>query len=156
MTTRIVVPLDGSDVSEAALPEAIRQAKAFELPLHLVRVVDTRVLEQVGGSAAAFNYSMLGEMFSQESDDSQQYVSATRERLASEGLTVTSDVRVGPVAQGILDAIEPGDMIVMGSHGRSGLKRWMLGSVAEEVLRHSPVPVLMVKLSHDDESAPSR
>ncbi len=150
MTTRIVVPLDGSEVSEAALPEAIRQAKAFELPLHLVRVVDTRVLEQVGGSAAAFNYSMLGEMFSQESEDSQNYVAATQERLEGEGLTVTSDVRVGPVAQGILDAIEPGDMIVMGSHGRSGIRRWVLGSVAEEVLRHSPVPVLMVKLSHDE------
>lgn len=150
MTTRIVVPLDGSEVSEAALPEAIRQAKAFELPLHLVRVVDTRVLEQVGGSAAAFNYSMLGEMFSQESEDSQNYVAATQERLEGEGLTVTSDVRVGPVAQGILDAIEPGDMIVMGSHGRSGFRRWVLGSVAEEVLRHSPVPVLMVKLSHDE------
>lgn len=149
MTTRIVVPLDGSDVSEAALPEAIRQATAFTLPIHLVRVVDTRVLEQVGGSAAAFNYSMLGEMFAQESDESQQYMSATQARLEGEGLTVTADVRVGPVAQGILEAIQPGDMIVMGSHGRSGIKRWMLGSVAEEVLRHSPVPVLMVKLSRD-------
>ena len=150
MTTRIVVPLDGSDVSEAALPEAIRQAKAFDLPLHLVRVVDTRVLEQVGGSAAAFNYSMLGEMFAEESDDSQRYVADARQRLEREGLTVTSDVRVGPVAQGILDAVQSGDMIVMGSHGRSGLKRWMLGSVAEEVLRHATVPVLMVKLAHDD------
>ncbi len=149
MTTRIVVPLDGSEVSEAALPEAIRQAKAFDLPLHLVRVVDTRVLEQVGGSAAAFNYSMLGDMFAQESDESHQYMGDARQRLEREGLTVTSDVRVGPVAQGILDAVEPGDMIVMGSHGRSGIKRWVLGSVAEEVLRHATVPVLMVKLAHD-------
>jgi nucleotide-binding universal stress UspA family protein len=152
MTTRIVVPLDGSEVSEAALPEAIRQARAFDLPLHLVRVVDTRVLEQVGGSAAAFNYSMLGEMFSQESEDSQRYVAEAKQRLEGEGLTITTDVRVGPIAQGILDAVQPGDMIVMGSHGRSGLKRWMLGSVAEEVLRHSPVPVLMVKLAHDEPS----
>jgi nucleotide-binding universal stress UspA family protein len=149
MTTRIVVPLDGSEVSEAALPEAIRQAKAFDLPLHLVRVVDTRVLEQVGGSAAAFNYSMLGEMFSEESDDSHQYLADAKGRLEGGGLTVTSDVRVGPIAQGILEAIEPGDMIVMGSHGRSGIKRWVLGSVAEEVLRHATVPVLMVKLTHD-------
>lgn len=150
MITRIVVPLDGSEVSEAALPEAIRQAKAFDLPVHVVRVVDSRALEQVGGSAAAFNYSMLGEMFSQESEESQKYVAATQERLEGEGLKVTGDVRIGPVAQGILETVEPGDMIVMGSHGRSGLKRWVLGSIAEEVLRHSPVPVLMVKLPHDD------
>lgn len=149
MTTRIVVPLDGSEVSESALPEAIRQARAFDIPLHLVRVVDTRVLEQVGGSAAAFNYSMLGEMFAEESNDSQRYLAEAKQRLEGEGLTVTTDVRVGPVAQGVLDAVEPGDMIVMGSHGRSGLKRWMLGSVAEEVLRHSTVPVLMVNLAHD-------
>lgn len=155
MSTRIVIPLDGSEVSEAALPEAIRQARAFDLPLHLVRVVDTRVLEQVGGSAAAFNYSMLGEMFAQESDDSQRYVDERRQHLEGEGLTVTSDVRVGPIAQGILDAVQPGDMIVMGSHGRSGFKRWMLGSVAEEVLRHSHVPVLMVKLTHDGDTPAS-
>lgn len=150
MTTRIVVPLDGSDVSEAALPEAIRQAKAFDLPVHLVRVVDTRVLEQVGGSAAAFNYSMLGEMFAEESEESHRYIADVRKRLEAEGLTVTSDVRVGRVAQGILDAVQPGDMIVMGSHGRSGFKRLVLGSVAEEVLRHATVPVLMVKLPRED------
>ena len=149
MYNRIVVPLDGSEVSEAALPEAIRQAKAFELPIHLVRVVDTRVIEQVGGSAAAFNYSMLGEMFEQESDDAQQYVADAAKRVESEGVAVTFEVRVGPVAQGILEEVREGDMIVMGSHGRTGLRRWMLGSVAEEVLRHATVPVLMVKLSHD-------
>jgi nucleotide-binding universal stress UspA family protein len=145
MHTRIVVPLDGSDVSEAALPEAIAQARAFGLPIHLVRVVDTRVIEQVGGSAAAFNYSMLGDMFEEESDDAQQYVADAARRLEADGLTVTSEVRVGPVAQGILEEVREGDMIVMGSHGRSGLRRWMLGSVAEEVLRHASVPVLMVK-----------
>jgi nucleotide-binding universal stress UspA family protein len=150
MHTRIVVPLDGSEVSEAALPEATSQAKAFGLPLHLVRVVDTRVVEQVGGSAAAFNYTMLGEMFEDESNDAQQYVAGMVKRLEGEGFTVTSDVRVGPVAQAILDDVQEGDLIVMGSHGRSGLRRWVLGSVAEEVLRHAKVPVLMVKMPHTD------
>jgi nucleotide-binding universal stress UspA family protein len=71
-------------------------------------------------------------------------------RLEGEGFTVTSDVRVGPVAQAILDDVQEGDLIVMGSHGRSGLRRWVLGSVAEEVLRHAKVPVLMVKMPHTD------
>ena len=148
MYTRIVVPLDGSETSEAALTEATRQARAFELPIHIVRVVDTHVLEQVSGSAAAFNYSMLGEMFEQESRDANAYIDEIVKRLESEGFTVTHDVRVGPIARSILDSIEDGDMVVMGSHGRSGIKRWVLGSIAEEVLRHSNVPVLMVKASH--------
>lgn len=145
MTSRIVVPLDGSEVSEGAVAEAIRQARAFDLPVHLIRVVDTHVLEQVGGSAAAFNYTMLGDLFEQESTDAQTYLDEMTKRLSAEGLAVTHDVRVGPIARSILDAIEPGDMIVMGSHGRSGIRRWVLGSVAEEVLRHASVPVLMVK-----------
>lgn len=145
MRKRIVVPLDGSEVAEAALAEAIDQAKAFELPIHLVRVVDTNVLEQVGGSAAAFNYTMLGEMFEAESDDAATYLDSMTKRLEGEGFTVSHDVRVGPIARSILDVIDDGDLIVMGSHGRTGIRRWVLGSIAEEVLRHSPVPVLMVK-----------
>jgi nucleotide-binding universal stress UspA family protein len=145
MHTRIVVPLDGSPVSEQALDEAVAQAKAFDLPIHLLRVVDTHVLEQVGGSAAAFNYTMLGEMFELESRDAQTYLDEMTGRLAAEGLTVTQDVRVGPVARSIVDELRDGDMVVMGSHGRSGFKRWVLGSIAEEVLRHANVPVLMVR-----------
>jgi nucleotide-binding universal stress UspA family protein len=103
------------------------------------------VLEQVGGSAAAFNYTMLGEMFEQESADAQTYLDEVQKRLEAEGLTITQDVKVGPIARTILDEIQPGDFIVMGSHGRSGLRRWVLGSVAEELLRHANVPVLMVK-----------
>lgn len=142
---RIVVPLDGSEVAESALAEATAQAKAFDLPIHLVRVVDTHVLEQVGGSAAAFNYTMLGEMFEAESDDARNYLNDLEKRLQGEGFTVTHDIRVGPVARSVLDVIDDGDLIVMGSHGRTGIRRWVLGSIAEEVLRHSPVPVLMVK-----------
>lgn len=145
MTTRILLPLDGSETSEAALDEAIRQAKAFDLPIHIVRVVDTHMLEQVGGSAAAFNYTMLGEMFEQESADAKTYVEQVSGTIESEGLTVTHDVLVGPIARSIIDEITEGDMIVMGSHGRSGIKRWVLGSIAEDVLRHAQVPVLLVK-----------
>ncbi len=145
MYTRIVVPLDGSETSELALPEAIRQARAFDLPLHIIRVVDTHVLEQVGGSAAAFDYSMMGELFEQESEDARTYLEDTRQRLEGDGLTVTADTQVGPIARGILASLEAGDFVVMGSHGRTGFRRWVLGSVAEEVLRHAHVPVLMVK-----------
>ena len=97
------------------------------------------------GSAAAFNYTTLGELFEQESNDAGAYIDEMVKRLEADGHTVTHDVRVGPIARSILDALQDGDLVVMGSHGRSGLKRWVLGSIAEEVLRHSRVPVLMVK-----------
>jgi nucleotide-binding universal stress UspA family protein len=143
---RILLPLDGSGTSEAALGEAIRQARAFNLPVHVVRVVDTHMLEQVGGSAAAFNYSMLGELFEQESAEARSYLEDIAGRLTNEGLTVTHEVLVGPISRSILDERADGDLIVMGSHGRSGIKRWVLGSIAEEVLRHVDGPVLMVKM----------
>lgn len=155
MHKRILLPLDGSQTSEAALDEAIRQARAFSLPVHAVRVVDTHMLEQVGGSASAFNYSMLGELFEQESADAKSYLEEIAGRLTSEGLTVTHEVLVGSIARSILDEAEDGDLIVMGSHGRSGIKRWVLGSIAEEVLRHADVPVLMVKDRGKDGQGPS-
>lgn len=145
MTSRILVPLDGSETSEVALDEAVRQAKTFDLPVHIVRVVDTQMLEQVGGSAAAFNYTMLGEMFEQESADARAYVEQVAGTLRSERLTVTHEVLIGPITRGIVDETRPGDMIVMGSHGRTGFRRWMLGSIAEEVMRHAEVTVLLVK-----------
>lgn len=148
MHQRIVLPLDGSETSELAIEEAVAQADAFNLPLHLVRVVDTNVFDQVGGSAAAFNYSMLGEMFEEESRDAQRYLGEVTERFEAQGITVTQDVRVGPIARSILDVVAEGDLIIMGSHGRSGIQRWVLGSVAEEVLRHASVPILMVKNPH--------
>ncbi|HEV2129218.1 MAG TPA: universal stress protein [Thermomicrobiales bacterium] len=148
MTSRILIPLDGSRTSEAALDEAIRQATAFDLPVHLVRVVDTHVLEQVGGSAAAFNYTVLGEMFEQESAEAGSYLDEITKRLEGEGLTATREVLIGPIARSILDEVESGDMIVMGSHGRSGIRRWVLGSIAEDVLRDAYVPVLLVKHPH--------
>ena len=145
MHTRIILPLDGSATSEAALPAAIEQAKAFKIPVHILRVVDTQVLEQASGSAAAFNYSMIGEMFEEESNDAKSYVEDMVKRLKAEGIEATYDVRVGPVASTILDVVKEGDMIVMGSHGRSGLKRWVVGSIAEDVIRKSDVPVLLVR-----------
>lgn len=140
-----MLPLDGSEISELAVEEAISQAKAFNLPVHLIRVVDTQVLEQVSGSASAFNYTMLGELFEEESRDAHSYLEQLATRIEEEGISVTWQVRVGPVARTIAEQIIDGDLVVMGSHGRSGLKRWVLGSVAEDVLRHASVPVLMVK-----------
>jgi nucleotide-binding universal stress UspA family protein len=58
----------------------------------------------------------------------------------------------GYAAAAIISATQEGDLIVMASHGRTGVRRWFLGSVAEEVLRQSTVPVLLIRQPHDDEN----
>jgi nucleotide-binding universal stress UspA family protein len=66
-------------------------------------------------------------------------------RLRASGLVVRTESRRGHAAREIVAATAPGDLIVMASHGRSGVTRWLMGSVAEDVLRHATVPILLVK-----------
>jgi nucleotide-binding universal stress UspA family protein len=64
--------------------------------------------------------------------------------IREEGLTTSSQVLTGPIAPAISDQVQPGDIVVMTSHGRSGVRRWLLGSVAEYLVRHADAPVLLV------------
>ena len=152
MYTRIVVPLDGSDLAETALDTATTFAKTFDASIHVIQVIDTQSMEQMSGSAMGFNYSMLANVFESETEDAHAYISSLVSRLEGEGHTVTSDVRVGPIARTILSQLRDGDIVVMASHGRTGIRRWVLGSVAEEITRHAEVPVLLVKQPHKDQS----
>lgn len=153
MYSRIVLPLDGSDLAETALATTVTCSKAFEATIHLIQVVDTQSLEQLGGSAMNFNYDVLSDMFEAETNDANDYISALVSRLEDDGLNVTSDVRMGPIARTILAELHDGDLVVMASHGRTGIRRWVLGSVAEEITRHADVPVLLVKQPHIDEES---
>lgn len=152
MYSRIVVPLDGSDLAETAQETAITFSRTFDAPIHVLHVVDTQALEQLGGSAESFNYSMLADMYEAETGDAREYISKVVSRLEADGLAVTSDLRVGPVASTILAELRDGDLVVMASHGRTGIRRWVLGSVAEEITRHAEAPVLLVKQPHLDQA----
>lgn len=145
MYRRIVVPLDGSALAEAALPQAIDLARLTGVPLHLLRVVDYLRLERYGPYALALEYSPVEPVLATEQTEATGYLSEVAERLTDDGLTVASEVRQGRVAREVVAAATPGDVIVMASHGRGGLSRWLLGSVAEDVLRHATVPVLLVR-----------
>jgi nucleotide-binding universal stress UspA family protein len=145
MYRRIVVPLDGSKLAEAALPQAIDLARLTGAPIHLVRVVDFTRLEQYGPYALALEYSGVEPVLSDEHAAALAYLREVRERLKGEDLYANTEVREGRVAREVVAALRPGDIVVMASHGRGGLSRWLLGSVAEDVLRHATVPVLLVK-----------
>lgn len=148
MFTRIVVPLDGSELAEVALAPAEELAALYRAPIHLVRVLDVSGVVRAGGfpvynayiDATAFQEALLAEQ-----DDSARYLSRIEERERGKGLAVSSEALNGSPAESIVATTKSGDLIVMSTHGRGGLTRWFLGSVAESVLRHAAVPVMIVR-----------
>lgn len=141
----IVVPLDGSDLAESALPQAIDLARLTGAPIHLLHVVDVTRLERYGPYVLALEYSGVEPVLADEQAEAKAYLQQVEARLSDAGLLVTSEIRPGRVAREVVAALRPGDLVVMASHGRGGLSRWLLGSVAEDVVRHATVPVLLVK-----------
>jgi len=142
---RVIVPLDGSEMAEQALPNATELARASNASMLLVSVVGYPYLERKGLTSWALQQEALDQVVREETERAEQYLSGVRERLAADGFDVTAEVRRGAVDQAILTDPEAGDVIVMTTHGRGGVARWFLGSVAEDVVRRSTVPVLLVR-----------
>jgi nucleotide-binding universal stress UspA family protein len=143
---RIIVPLDGSELSEAALPYAMFLARAFERPMVLVRTLDLTWLT-MGGDAAMTDAGLTPELEETLRDDSTSYLAETAARLRESGFTAETVFSFRLPAEEIADQAHaaPGAMIVMSTHGRSGLGRSVLGSVADRVVRSAETPVLLVR-----------
>jgi nucleotide-binding universal stress UspA family protein len=145
---RIVVPLDGSQRAEEAIAHAESLAHATGAPLHLVRVVDTAPMTQVGITGLGVEQAALVAALKTIEDEeaaATKYLAVTREQLAERGVATTTEIVTGEVVPEILEAMRPRDLLVMTTHGRTGMARWFYGSVAEAVIRRSPVPVLVVR-----------
>jgi nucleotide-binding universal stress UspA family protein len=149
MYTHIVVPLDGSELAETAIEPAIKLASAFGAKVTLVRVAMTPQLRatsfMTGLPDAADLYLTLQQQIVVE-------VSAYLEAQAEKWQAAPVDLAVkmiegAPVAERLLTLIEAldADLIVMNTHGRSGVSRWLLGSVAEQVVRGADIPVLLLR-----------
>ncbi len=135
----ILVPIDTSPLSEEAVPQALRLSKALGLPVRLFTVVDNVVANAVTDYA------------DKEGIDIYRAVDAYFDRLlhslADLGVDVSFAFEPGiHAADVILDYIDDNniDLVVMASHGHSGVTRWLLGSIAEKVCRSAPVPVMIV------------
>jgi nucleotide-binding universal stress UspA family protein len=139
MAERVLVPLDGSEQSWTALDHALAEFEDAEIGL--INVVDPI---EAGYSSEATAVGYAEEWFEQAKGNAEELFDDARERTDREFHTT---VEVGRPARTIVDyAEEEGyDQIVMGSHGRSGVSRILLGSVAETVVRRSPVPVTVVR-----------
>ena len=150
MYDRILVPLDGSELASTALVHAKELAKQLNVPLHLIRAIDPTVVNRVGTVGMGFDYTAIDELLSEEEQDAKTYIDSQVDALIGEGLPTTGVVLRGYAAAAIDSVAKEGDIVVMASHGRTGVRRWFLGSVAEEVLRQSRVPVLLIRQPHED------
>ena len=137
MFSRIMLPLDGSPLAECALPYAESLARATGAKLLLVRSASAHTLP--GADPSGDQLGVISE--------AESYLAGVAQRLGERGVETESAIPYGDAAGWIIDEIRirNADAIVMATHGRSGLGRWIYGSVAEEVLAHSPVPVMLVR-----------
>ena len=141
---RIIVPLDGSELAESVLPTVVELAKALKLKIVL--------LQACSGKAIVSGYeNYLGDLNEIEAvlkKEASSYLDSRVEQLKREGLAdVLPIVSEGEAAETIIELAKgaPNSFIAMGSHGRSGVRRWVLGSVTEKVVRHADNPVLVIR-----------
>jgi nucleotide-binding universal stress UspA family protein len=153
MYSQVLVPLDGSEASERALPHAQRLADAFGSRVHLLQVLSLSPEYEVyraGGeeSPTVIDYSidMAEQITAARQTGAEAYLNATAARLEEHGIPVQTSVRQGFTLDAIATFVaENGiDLIVMSTHGRSGLQRFFIGSVTDRVIRFSHVPVLAI------------
>ena len=147
---RILVPLDGSSLSERALPVARALARKFESQIILLRVLDFPN-PTVPASHIEVTIGLMREARQYALQEAQNYLETIQQELYEEGFKTRAMLRDESPAEGILNVAnsEHVDLIVMSSHGRGGLARWISGSVAERAARHSPCPVLLVRQNQD-------
>lgn len=146
MYKKILVPLDGSELAESALIHAIELANAFHAEVYLLQVV-----MHLSGTLAPYDidYQFSETMRERAVSEAHDYVNRVKNTYNEQLKGGTFHVKVieGIVVDTILDYAEfvQTDLIVMATHGRSGVSRWVFGSVAERVLRAAPCPVFLVR-----------
>lgn len=151
MYQNILVPLDGSELAEVALPHAKSVAHAFNAAVTLISVVEPVVMYPQPG--------MIGPVMSvavdieDEIDSAEKYLQGIKAQLDAEGIKTSTITSGGNPAVQICDyASDNGiDLIVMSTHGRSGFQRWVYGSVADRVLRGAKSPILLVRADKGSE-----
>lgn len=138
MYERILVPTDGSDAAGVAVEHAIELASFVGARLYLLYVIDTSATAGVPRAQSGTIADILEDAGRQAIDDAM-------ERAQAAEVPTETEIREGPVSDEIIAAAgaADADLIVMGTHGRSGIDRVLLGSVTDRVLKRSDCPVLV-------------
>ena len=143
--TKLVCPLDLSGEAESALARTVEFARALDAEIELLHVYQI----------SAFKVPEEGhtlEYIEKLKRDAQRYLDDVRARLEAQGARVSTCVLEGEPHHQIVEHVSriPGCMLVMATHGRSGFRRLVLGSVTERVVRNASVPVLVVQVGEGD------
>jgi len=144
MFKHILMPVDGSDNSQRAIDKAIALAQAFKSQVTAIYVIDPYAFTGAG-TDFAYGHS---EYLSAATAEGKQALQIARDAFQTVGIEINSNLVDGhSTYKAILEkAAEIGaDLIVMGSHGRKGLEKLILGSVTSQVLSHAHLPVLVVR-----------
>ncbi len=142
MYNKILVPLDGSGLAECALAHV----KAIALGCNVPDVVLLMVADHVGEGFEKVTSDITNATQSKLREAASNYLSETAGKLKKDGIKTETVVKQGNPAQEILEYIQKNniDLVILSTHGRSGISRWLMGSVADRVTRHSMAPVLIV------------
>jgi nucleotide-binding universal stress UspA family protein len=149
----ILVPLDGSKLAETALGDALNLAELSRARVILLQALEP--VEQPIGLVTSYPIYLDQREWEAQKEAVQGSLDSVRQRLATTKVEIETIVEVWDYAAAILDYAhkQPIDLIVMATHGRSGLSRWVYGSVADKVLRGAEVPVLLVRAQPKKEAA---
>ena len=142
MYKKILVPLDGSELSESVMEHVVAIAKNCRMP----QVVLLRVREPLDEDVRkTLDVKIANELDKAYRDEVDVYLKKIAADLKAKGVTAKTEVLAGNPAEEIIDYAEDSDidLIIMSTHGRSGVSRWVFGSVADRVIRHTKKPVLI-------------
>lgn len=141
----LLVPLDSSALAESILPQAETVARGLELKIILAQVVPSVSDLHLGPDSDYYPYP--SDILEQAQEVAEEYLRTVAQGLVSRGLPVETRVLHGQPAGAIIDLAHetPDSVIAMCTHGRSGLTRWLMGSVADKVVRSSSRPVLLMR-----------
>lgn len=139
MYDEILVPTDGSDAATRALDHALDIAGQYDARIHALYVVDANAYSTLEAGTDV--------VISALEEEGNEAIDAVADRAAAAGVETVTEVTTGTVHRTIIEyaADHDIDLIVMGTHGRRGLDRYLLGSVTEKVVRASDVPVLTIR-----------
>lgn len=141
MYKRILLPLDGSSLAERALPHAVAQAERFQAELVLLRVLEP--LSELLGKTSP----VIADAEARTREMARDYLERVADRVRKQGVSVRVDAIEGRPHHAIVEYVQTNevDLIVICARGRSGMSRWLMGSVADRVIRGADVPVLLVR-----------
>lgn len=152
MYKKIMVPLDGSELAECVLPHAQAFVKGFQVTtMVFIRIIRPVPMAFSAPEASELHLKEIEKNIKKLEEEKRslavKYLNEVVDRMKANGVRLQTEVLIGSPADRLIDYAESNDidLILIATHGRSGISRWVRGSVADRILRASIAPVLMVR-----------